>query len=115
MTFSQTGIFCFHGLCDENGKAFSQARQVQVVMTFSEDNPKGLRRLKDDFGLTETEWEVLGQLMDGSSLATIGRERQVSMNTVRSHLRNLFQKTDTTRQGELIAVAYRRLIANSEN
>ena len=43
--------------------------------------------------------------MGGKSLAEIGDELKLSRETLKSQLRSLFNKTDTRRQGELIAMA----------
>jgi DNA-binding CsgD family transcriptional regulator len=60
------------------------------------------------FGLTPAEGRLAGALMQGSSLKEAAGEFRLSHNTVRSQLRSIFDKTATTRQGELV-----RLLWNS--
>ncbi len=54
------------------------------------------------FGLTEREAGVAALLAQGSDLAMIAEVLAISIGTVRSHLKHVFSKTGTSRQGELI-------------
>lgn len=54
------------------------------------------------YSLTQAEAELVGLLAQGLSLEEAARERGVTMNTVRSQLKQVFAKTDTKRQGELV-------------
>lgn len=55
-----------------------------------------------DYGLTRTEAEVARRVLDGAGLRPIAEERCVSITTIRTHLKHIFEKTGTHRQGELI-------------
>jgi DNA-binding CsgD family transcriptional regulator/PAS domain-containing protein len=57
------------------------------------------------FGLTRTEARVLSALLQGLSLPDIATRHQISINTVRWHLKQLFEKTNCNRQSDLIRVA----------
>ena len=61
-------------------------------------------RLREIFGLTVTEADLADLLVRGFSLRDISDRLRISIWTARSHLRAIFQKTRTHRQGELIAV-----------
>lgn len=54
------------------------------------------------FGLTFTEAVIAARLAEGCSIADIARKRRCSASTVRTHVKNIFQKTHTKRQGELV-------------
>jgi DNA-binding CsgD family transcriptional regulator len=54
------------------------------------------------FGLTAAEARVLERIIKGSCARDAAVELGVSHNTVKTHLRNIFAKTKTTRQPELI-------------
>jgi DNA-binding CsgD family transcriptional regulator len=54
------------------------------------------------FGLTEREADVAALLAQGCDLAMIAEVLAISIGTVRSHLKHVFSKTGTSRQGELI-------------
>ena len=52
--------------------------------------------------LSEREREVLGHLMAGSRVPTIGDKLFISPNTVRNHLKAIYRKVDVSSQNELI-------------
>lgn len=60
--------------------------------------------LIDLFGLTPTEARVAASLTGGSRLSDVAQELGVSQTTISFHMRNLFQKTGTNRQTDLIAL-----------
>jgi DNA-binding CsgD family transcriptional regulator len=60
------------------------------------------------YRLTERETKVAVLLLEGLDLHEISERMAVSIHTVRTHLRHLFDKTNTRRQAELI----RRLSGN---
>lgn len=70
----------------------------------SADFPERLRGL---FELTQKEAALAVILMLGHSLQYYMAQQQVSYETARSHLRNIFLKTATARQGELVALLNR--------
>jgi DNA-binding NarL/FixJ family response regulator len=60
--------------------------------------------LMDLLALTPTEARIAGALACGTRAADIAAEMDVSQATMSFHLRNLFQKTGTNRQADLIAL-----------
>jgi DNA-binding CsgD family transcriptional regulator len=54
------------------------------------------------YDLTPAEAELLRLLAEGNSLEEVAERRGVTMNTARSQLKQVFAKTDTRRQGELV-------------
>ncbi|WP_025899690.1 DNA-binding response regulator [Sneathiella glossodoripedis] len=54
------------------------------------------------YGLTPAEGRLALGLTNGSKLDDLAEEWGVSMHTVRSQLRQIFRKTDTSRQSELV-------------
>ncbi len=54
------------------------------------------------YDLTPAEAELLRLLAEGRSLEEVAQKRGVTMNTARSQLKQVFAKTDTRRQGELV-------------
>jgi DNA-binding CsgD family transcriptional regulator len=54
------------------------------------------------YDLTPAEAELLRLLAEGHSLETVAGRRGVTINTARSQLKQVFSKTDTRRQGELV-------------
>lgn len=58
--------------------------------------------LRQLFGLTPAEAELVSLLMQGCSLKQIAAIRRSSLNTVRTQIRSVFRKTGTSRQGDLV-------------
>jgi DNA-binding CsgD family transcriptional regulator len=62
----------------------------------------GPEALTELYQLTHSEAELVRLLATGLSLEEAADKRGVSLNTARSHLKHVFAKTDTSRQGELV-------------
>jgi DNA-binding CsgD family transcriptional regulator len=60
--------------------------------------------IRQALGLTEREAQVAALLAEGSSLRAIAERLHVGLGTVRNHVKSIFGKTDTRRQGELVAL-----------
>ena len=58
--------------------------------------------LTELYQLTHSEAELVRLLATGLSLEEAADKRGVSLNTARSHLKHVFAKTETSRQGELV-------------
>ena len=54
------------------------------------------------YDLTHAEAELVRLIAEGNSLDQVAAARGVTMNTVRSQLKQVFSKTETRRQGELV-------------
>jgi len=54
------------------------------------------------YGLTHAEAALAGHLVAGEDLKSSSETLQVSMNTARTHLKRVFEKTRTKRQAELV-------------
>lgn len=81
---------------------------VPAVLVFVNDpdlNPKIPGALLQQlYRLTEREARLAVLLLEGLDVREIGERMGVSIHTVRTHLRHLFDKTNTRRQAELIRV-----------
>jgi DNA-binding CsgD family transcriptional regulator len=64
-------------------------------------------RLQSLFGLSPAEAALGISLVEGQSPADVAAARAVSIHTVRTQLAQLFRKTGTTRQSQLVAVLLR--------
>ena len=58
--------------------------------------------LPELFGLTAAEIRAVKILVQGKDLQAAGEELNLSRNTVRNHLQNIFQKTNTQSRPELL-------------
>ncbi|MFG1477122.1 PAS domain-containing protein [Xanthobacter sp. V4C-4] len=88
----------------EGAARLTQRSEIAVVV-----RPPGrggadvARRLQTTFHLTPAESALAAALAVGASLADYAQQRNVALSTVRSQLKALYEKTDTRRQGELVA------------
>lgn len=88
-----------------------------VMMEWSSFNEKGAvvylndpesdvlitsEQLRKNYGLTDAESTIAISMVNGLTLEQIAKANKVSINTVRTQLRSIFRKTNTTRQTELI-------------
>jgi DNA-binding CsgD family transcriptional regulator len=77
-----------------------------VVVLYVADLEQGVLRrrevLRELYGLTEAETQLVELLCQGSSLDEAAGARGVKLNTARSQLKQVFAKTHTSRQSELV-------------
>jgi DNA-binding CsgD family transcriptional regulator len=77
-----------------------------VVVLYVADLEQGVLRrrevLRELYGLTEAETQLVELLCQGSSLDEAAGARGVTLNTARSQLKQVFAKTHTSRQSELV-------------
>lgn len=82
-----------------------------LLIPFSEGHNFELHdELVSQYNLTSKEQALLSKLISGLELKQISEQSCVSLNTVKSHLKSLFRKTDTKSQAGLI-----RLFLNHES
>jgi DNA-binding CsgD family transcriptional regulator len=65
--------------------------------------------LKNRFGLTPAEVRLVLRLVSGDSLRSAAKALGIQYETVRTHLKSIFQKTGTCRQAELVILVIRAL------
>ncbi len=58
--------------------------------------------IQEVHGLTQTESEIANAIFTGQTPRQIAAHRAISLETVRSHIKNLLQKTESGRQVELV-------------
>ena len=88
---------------EANSFATLRSGRAMVIIVDPERQPEPpailLRRL---YGLTKAEAEVALLVMRGEGLTPIAEELSVSLTTVKTHLRHIFDKTGIHRQAELV-------------
>jgi len=94
-----------HGLA-----SFAGMRQPEVVLLIlDQDNlrPAAIDVLRRVFGLTRREATLASVLSTGKPIDEAAEEIGMAYETARSHLRHIFDKTQTSRQTELMMVLAR--------
>ena len=85
----------------------TQKASVAVFIAQRKSQPLTLpSELTDIYGLTEKEVQITGQLVRGLSIKEIAEEFSVSQHTVRSQVKAILRKTDTSRQAELVSLVF---------
>lgn len=79
---------------------------VLLIASDQEQALFGLQVLQQHFGLTHAEARLAQQLLLGLSTEEAAVQLGVSMNTVRTHLKQVFAKCGIKRQAELMRVLY---------
>jgi DNA-binding NarL/FixJ family response regulator len=88
------------------GAPMSSSIATQVLRMFSEvHSPTG-----DDYRLSEREKEVLQLLVNGFSYKMIASEMYISIDTVRSHIKKIYEKLHVNSKSEAVAKAFKNKI-----
>ncbi len=85
----------------------SDAAAFQAAILFIRDPERiapGSAALQSLFGLTPAEATIAIHLVRGGSVQKIAAHHNLSLNTVRTHLKNIFAKTGTSRQTEFVSL-----------
>jgi DNA-binding CsgD family transcriptional regulator len=86
---------------------FSGARALLIFSDVSESTSPKVSLLQRVFALTPAEAKLAAHLAGGDSVELAALRLGVSRETVRNQLKAIFLKTDTHRQGELVALLSR--------
>lgn len=85
----------------------NQGATVAVFVSQRKSLPLSLpAELSELYGLTEKELQITGQLVRGLCIKDISEESSVSLHTVRSQVKSILRKTDTSRQAELVSLVF---------
>jgi DNA-binding NarL/FixJ family response regulator len=88
----------------------SVAPAVLATVRASVPAPPGVHDGLARYGLSERETEVLRALVDGKGYKEIGFDLHISVDTVRSHIRNVYRKLQVHSAPEAVARALRERI-----
>jgi DNA-binding CsgD family transcriptional regulator/PAS domain-containing protein len=90
-------------LNDSETQFASRGPTAMVIIVDPERRPiPAAAMLRQVYGLTRTEASVAQLVLNGEGLGPIGEQLLLSRDTVKTHLRNVFNKTGTHRQAELV-------------
>lgn len=85
--------------------------QAIAVLIERDSRPSAIRpdtsAIRDAFELTGREADVAVLLSEGLDIPTIAKRLQIQPETARTYLRDVFEKTGTSRQAELVALLAR--------
>ncbi len=85
----------------EGGAPMSPSVASKVLSMVKMNEPPS----KENFNLSEREKEVLSYLVKGLSYGRIGEKCFISLDTVRTHIRNIYEKLHVHSKAEAVAAA----------
>jgi DNA-binding NarL/FixJ family response regulator len=96
LIFTGLGVWLTLRLSKPKVETIIVEKQVLVTKTFHGSFPGD--EILASSGISKREWEVLALMSEGLSNQEIAEKLYVSLNTVKSHSSNLFQKLDVKRR-----------------
>lgn len=99
---SPTRILDFIKETFEGGAPLSPSVATKVLKMVAEQSPA---TKKNNFNLSEREKEILSCLVKGMSYKLIANACFISIDTVRGHIRNIYEKLHVHSKGEAVATA----------
>ncbi len=91
----------------EGGAPMSPSVATKVLKMFAEKSSPGKHQ---DFNLSDREKEVLSFLVEGMSYKKIAVTCNISLDTVGSHIKNIYEKLHVHSKGEAVAKAIKSRI-----
>lgn len=85
------------------GAPMTSSIATQVLKMFSETHS----RVSEDYDLSSREKEVLQHLVNGYSYKMIAAEMFIAVDTVRSHIKKIYEKLHVNSKSEAVAKAFR--------
>jgi DNA-binding NarL/FixJ family response regulator len=85
------------------GAPMTSSIATQVLKMFSETH----NRVSEDYDLSSREKEVLQHLVNGYSYKMIAAEMFIAVDTVRSHIKKIYEKLHVNSKSEAVAKAFR--------
>lgn len=87
----------------EGGAPMNASIATQVLKMFAGMQPAS----SPDYALSQREKQVLQSLVDGNSYKMVAAEMFISIDTVRSHIRSIYEKLHVNSKSEAVAKALR--------
>ncbi len=84
----------------EGGAPMNSSIATQVLQMFA-----GMSPATQNYGLSEKEKAVLKSLVDGNSYKMVGTSLNISIDTVRTHIRNIYEKLQVNSKSAAVAKA----------
>jgi DNA-binding CsgD family transcriptional regulator len=83
-------------------------RAVVLVSVQRERRPIDLMatKLREIYGLTDAEMTLVSAMLDGGALPAVANRLSIGHTTARTHLKHIFEKTQTRRQAELLQLVH---------
>lgn len=87
-----------------NGSGRDRANIALFIVQSGAERHHGIEGLAGAYGLSKAETRTLKTLMETEGQAEAAARLGVAVSTIKSHLRKIFQKTNTDRQSHLVGL-----------
>ncbi len=100
---------------DKSDQGFSFINELNkkcsliIIVPIDGISDQSIDLIAQTLNVTQAEARLINALMEGTTLTEYALKSKISKNTVKNHLANIYYKTATTRQAELVAFAYKLL------
>lgn len=91
----------------EGGSPMTASIARQVIHMFNEYHETGEHKKGDDYKLTEREKDVLQLMMKGYTYNMAAAELFVSLETIRSHIKKIYEKLHVNSKSAAVAKAFK--------
>lgn len=98
---------------DKSNQTFSFINELNkqcslvIIVPLDGTSDHSIDLITQALNVTQAEARLINALMDGTTLTEYALKSKISKNTAKNHLANIYYKTGTTRQAELVAFAYK--------
>ncbi len=89
-------------ICTDKAEEFSEESLLNIMIGRKLDGIKSLDSLLKEYGITKREKEIIQFLVKGYSNKEISNRLYISVNTVKTHIENIYQKLNINQRIDLV-------------
>lgn len=90
----------------EGGSPMTASIARQVIEMFNQYHESGEHKKGEDYNLSQREKDVLQLMVKGYTYKMAGAELFISVETIRSHIKNIYEKMHVNSKSEAVAKAF---------
>jgi DNA-binding NarL/FixJ family response regulator len=91
----------------EGGAPMTASIARQIIEMFNQLHEAGEAKKGEEFNLTQREKEVLQLMVKGYTYKPASTELYISVETIRSHIKNIYEKLHVNSKSEAVAKAFK--------
>ncbi|MEP6749909.1 MAG: response regulator transcription factor [Bacteroidota bacterium] len=91
----------------EGGSPMTASVARQIIEMFNQLHETGDAKKGEEYKLTQREKEVLQLMVKGYTYKTAAVELYISVETIRSHIRNIYEKLHVNSKSEAVAKVFK--------
>jgi DNA-binding NarL/FixJ family response regulator len=91
----------------EGGSPMTASIARQVIQMFNQYHESGEHKKGEEYSLTEREKDVLQLMVKGFTYKMAADELFISVETIRSHIKKIYEKLHVNSKSEAVAIAFK--------